>query len=203
MDNIKNNRYYLPPDFHLLDRTMQVYDDKILISKREDFSYDHVWKPLVFTAFYILSLFFNRLQEYIGVALFFYAVFNSLHETNNRVTKIEQIVLFLIRISSGFVLYQYGISYFFKYVLITEILFHLRLYFLKRKESTEYVRENLISIEFKDAKSFVHPKIYIKFLNEKNEPKLDVYSFKNDEEFKEGKKILMETGVIIEPISIT
>ncbi|QIL38668.1 hypothetical protein G7074_04865 [Pedobacter sp. HDW13] len=191
------SKFYLPPEVDLKKKVMQIYDDKILITDRPDFSYDHVWKPFVIAGVGFLSLFLNDLMIYIQIALSLIIFLESIKEPDNRLTKIEFKFLLFQRLIAIGVLSLFGFNFFMGYVLLTEACFHLRLKFLKREEPDEFTRVNIYAITFNEGNIFRDPLITISYFDDRHLLKSASYTFANEAELNSGKIKLADTKVIL------
>ncbi len=191
------SKFYLPPEVNLKKKVMLIYDDKILITDRPDFSYDHVWKPFVMAGVGFLSLFSGDLMTYIQIALALIIFLESIKAPDNRLTKFEFKFLLFQRLIAVGVLCFFGLNLFMGYALLTEICFHLRLKFLKREEPGEYIRANIYSITFIEGHIFRDPLITVSYFDHSHSLKSASYSFTNDAELNSGKIKLTDTKVIL------
>jgi hypothetical protein len=196
MLNNAPNRYYLPPEFDLRKKVMQIYDDKIIISDRPDFSYDHVWKPFVIIGIYLLSFFLRDLMAYIQIAVIALTIYESIREPDNRLTRFESKFLIFQRVVALGVLFFFGFKLFLGYIILTEMCFYLRLKFLKREEPVEYMRTNIHAISFNEGSIFSLPLITISYFDHHHSLKSASYTFANDAELGLGKIALTDTKVI-------
>lgn len=197
MFNSAPNKYYLPPEFNLRKKVMQIYDDKIIVTDRPDFSYDHVWKPFVFIGIYLISFFFTGFMNYVQIAITLIAFFESLKEPDNRLTNSEAAFLIFQRLIAVGLLFFFDFKIFLGYVLLTEICFHLRLKFLKREEPSEFNRADIQSITFKKAAVFRGPVITISYFDHQHSLKMASYTFSDDRELDFGRIKLAETNVVL------
>jgi len=175
---------------------MQIYDDKIIITDRPDFSYDHVWKPLMIIGAYLLSFFLRDLMAYIQIAVTALAILESAREPDNRLTRFESKFLILQRLIALGIIFFFGFKPFFAYIFLTEICFYLRLKFLKREEPHEYIRASIHAISFNEGGVFSLPLITISYFDHNHSLKSASYTFKNDAELVLGKIALTGTKVI-------
>jgi hypothetical protein len=63
MFNSAPNKYYLPLEFNLRKKVMQIYDDMIIVSDRPDFSYDPRLETICIYKDLSDQLFFYRVYE--------------------------------------------------------------------------------------------------------------------------------------------
>ena len=196
MSEFAPSKYYLAPEVVLKNNVLKVYDDKIIIADRPDFSYDHVWKPLLAVVIYLLSFFYNQIFEYLALVCLVVMMIEKFQEPENRMSRTEHVVISCFRAASIGVLFFFSLKYFMHYLLITESVFYLRLWFLKKEKIEEYVRLNIQSVELTESAFFLKPAIYITYLNKKQCLKTDKYVFANNQEFNEAQVALKETGMV-------
>lgn len=196
MSELAPSKYYLAPEVVLKNNVLKIYDDKIIIADRPDFSYDHVWKPLLVAVIYLLSFYFNQIFEYLALVCGVVVMIEKFQEPENQMSRTEHMVISCSRAISIGVLCLFGIKYLSLYLLITESIFYLRFWVLNKENTEEYIRHNIQTVELTESTFFLKPAIHITFLDKKQGLKTDKYVFANNQEFKEAQVVLKETGMV-------
>ena len=196
MSEFALSKYYLAPEIALKNNVLKIYDDKIIIDDRPDFSYDHVWKPLLTAVICLLSFYYDQIFEYLGLVCLVIMMIEKFQEPENRMSHTEHVVISCFRAASIGILFFFGIKYFMLYLLITESVFYLRLWFLKKEKTEEYVRLNIQTVELTESSFFLKPAIHITYLDKKQCLKTDKYVFANNQELNDSLAVLKETGMV-------